>query len=1022
MLRKLLYTCIAFCTMSSSYAQLCSGSLGDPVVKLDFGFGNGTHGTALGSSITSYTYSSASFPNDGSYTIESTTAGAGNVWWSTTDHTGGGYMMVVNASTSVTDYFYKNTVTGLCANTTYEFAAWIMNLLRTQDNSTPDITFTIEKTDGTILETYSTGNIPLAGSALWKQYGFFFQTPMGVDTVVIRMRNNKVGAMPGNDLALDDITFRPCGPTVTSELASSSSTSIQVCEGQATNYTLSGQIVTSGVYANAAYQWQLSTDSGTTWSDIAGATNTTYTATPQTAGIYMYRLSTAESVNIGSAACRVASNVITLAINDAPDAPVAVATPTQCGTATGGIIISSPTGATYSIDGVNYQSSATFSNLAEANYNVTAKNSTTGCISPVTVVHVIVGSGIPNAPAYVATAPANCATPNGSITITDSATMYSFDNGTSWTASNIASLPPGDYRVKVQNAAGCSSDATAVTITRAINFPPLPTANVTQPDCITATGTITVTDTQAAYSFDNGVTWQTASAKRGLTPATYTVLTKNTLGCPSDPLTVTINAYVNNEPLPVVAGVLQTFCVYNNATLADIGITGTNIKWYATATSTTVLPITTALVNGTTYYASQTVTLCESLRVAVAVNVLTVAAPTGNASQQFCTTQSPTVALLQAQGASVQWYASATATTGLTSYTQLTNGATYYATQTLNGCESQTRFPVTVTIVTPSMTVSNVTADVCDTDNDGTEIVELTAYQTQITTDVTAVFLYYISAHAAATKNATFQVTDPTLYALTGTNTLYVRVETADLCYQVVSLKLTLVSAPVISITNTVTLCEGGTVIVNAGSGFDSYTWSTGEITQTITIATAGNYSVTVTQNHNGVVCSSRKEFTVILSTKATIVAIDANDWTQEDNTIIVQTSGLGSYVYSLDGINWQAYSTFEHLTPGHYYVFVKDTNGCGMVTDDVFLLYYPKFFTPNGDGYNETWHVEYATSEPGLVTSIFDRYGKLIKQLKYTDTWDGTLNGRLLPSTDYWFVVTRADGKVYKGHFSLLR
>ena len=168
--------------------------------------------------------------------------------------------MVVNASASVTDYFYKNTVTGLCANTTYEFAAWIMNLLRSQDNSTPNITFTIEKTDGTILESYNTGDIPLASSAQWKQFGFFFQTPTGVDTVIIRMRNNKVGAMPGNDIALDDITFRPCGPTVTSELASNSSTSIQVCEGQATSYALSGQIVTSGVYSNAAYQWQVSTD------------------------------------------------------------------------------------------------------------------------------------------------------------------------------------------------------------------------------------------------------------------------------------------------------------------------------------------------------------------------------------------------------------------------------------------------------------------------------------------------------------------------------------------------------------------------------------------------------------------------------------------------------------------------------------------------------------------------------------------------------------------------------------------
>lgn len=106
--------------VSKLQAQLCTGSLGDPVVKIDFGSGTATHGSALGTGITSYNWTTADFPGDGSYTVESRTNSA-NVWWTTTDHTGGGYMMVVNASLSTTDYFYKNTVTGLCPETTYEF-------------------------------------------------------------------------------------------------------------------------------------------------------------------------------------------------------------------------------------------------------------------------------------------------------------------------------------------------------------------------------------------------------------------------------------------------------------------------------------------------------------------------------------------------------------------------------------------------------------------------------------------------------------------------------------------------------------------------------------------------------------------------------------------------------------------------------------------------------------------------------------------------------------------------------------
>lgn len=307
------------------HAQLCTGSLGDPVVKLDFGSGTSTHGTALGTGITSYNWTTADFPNDGSYTVEKTT-NTPRTWWTTTDHTGGGYMMVVNASISTTDYFYKNTVSGLCAGTTYEFAAWIMNLLMSQDNSPPNITFTIEDTSGTILGTYSTGNIGLSSSAVWKQYGFFFTTPSGVSTVVIRMRNNKAGAAPGNDIALDDITFRACGPTVTSEIVNESVTNLEVCENESKSITLSGS-VSSSAYTAVGYQWQNSTDGGITWSDISGADKATYTFVSGAVGTYKYRLATADSSNINSSNCRVFSNEITINVKSGPISPSAEVIP-----------------------------------------------------------------------------------------------------------------------------------------------------------------------------------------------------------------------------------------------------------------------------------------------------------------------------------------------------------------------------------------------------------------------------------------------------------------------------------------------------------------------------------------------------------------------------------------------------------------------------------------------------------------------------------------------------------------------
>jgi gliding motility-associated-like protein len=83
----------------------------------------------------------------------------------------------------------------------------------------------------------------------------------------------------------------------------------------------------------------------------------------------------------------------------------------------------------------------------------------------------------------------------------------------------------------------------------------------------------------------------------------------------------------------------------------------------------------------------------------------------------------------------------------------------------------------------------------------------------------------------------------------------------------------------------------------------------------------------------------------------------------------------------------------------------------------------YPKFFTPNGDGTNDTWHIKYSDNEPQMKLIIYDRYGKMITSYNGLKVgWDGKYNGQLLPSDDYWFVVQRENGKEYKGHFALKR
>lgn len=1019
---KTIFIVILFVVSFHVHAQLCTGSLGDAVVKIDFGTGTSSHGSALGNGITSYTYTTADFPNDGSYTIEKST-NTPNTWWTTTDHTGGGYMMVVNASLSTTDYFYKNTVTGLCPDTTYEFAAWIMNLLRSNDTSPPNITFTIESTTGTILGTYNTGDIALNSSAVWKQYGFYFTTPAGISTVVIRMRNNKAGAAPGNDIALDDITFRACGPTVTSAIQNNNNTSLTICQGDSQNYTLTGNV--SSGYSNPAYQWQVSSDNGTTWTDISNANSLTYTFVPaSTVGTYLYRMAAAQNANISSASCRVVSNIISFRVDESTIAPTFTTVQPTCDVPTGTINIAATANTAYSIDGTNYQNSGIFSGLAGGDYSVTAKLNS-GCASAPVVAHINSVASSNATPSYSVIQPVICSNPFGTITITSSDYEYSFDNGANWSANNSKSgLEAGDYLIKTRNSSNCETTAVSVSILVPPGYPPTPTLTTEQPDCLISTGIIKVSDIESEYSFDNGVTWTTSNSKNNLLPGFYKVLMKNNLGCISlAPNEVEIKAYVNQEPL-VTASSPQLFCVQQNATLSNVIVNGQNVKWYDAQTNGNLLSSTTILENKT-YYVSQTMNVCESERIPVVINIQNTIAPTGESPQDFCTTQKPVVVNLSITGTNILWYDSASNGAVLSPETSLTNGAIYYASQTINGCESLNRLAVSVSIVAPSLSFNNVAANVCDDLNDGSETVNLTNYNAQIATCSSCAFTYFTELSAAENQDSAYQITNENVYnLLTGTTLIYVRIDSNDKCYQIAELKLTLVNVPVITVSDVVYLCQNKEVTVNAGSGFDSYLWSNGDSSESIRITESGSYSVIVTKNYGDIICSSTKDFQVKLSNSATIQNLVVKDWTDTENIIEVELTdaSLGNYEYSIDGINYQNGNIFSGLTTGDYLVYVRDKNGCGTVNQEVFLLNYPKFFTPNQDGYNDTWGIKFSETEPEINTKIFDRYGKFIKELDAYSAWDGTSNGIRLPATDYWFVVTRANGKIYKGHFTLKR
>ncbi len=155
-------------------------------------------------------------------------------------------------------------------------------------------------------------------------------------------------------------------------------------------------------------------------------------------------------------------------------------------------------------------------------------------------------------------------------------------------------------------------------------------------------------------------------------------------------------------------------------------------------------------------------------------------------------------------------------------------------------------------------------------------------------------------------------------------------------------------------------------------------------------------------------------------------------NWTVTDafskNQIVTVTDPIGvNYIYQLDNGTFQVSNVFENVSSGIHSITVKDVNGCSELTDNnVLVIGYPKFFTPNGDTYNDTWNISGLSFQLNSRIYIFDRYGKLLKDISPNGPgWDGNYTGHPMPATDYWFTVEyREQGitKKFKSHFSLKR
>jgi gliding motility-associated-like protein len=392
---------------------------------------------------------------------------------------------------------------------------------------------------------------------------------------------------------------------------------------------------------------------------------------------------------------------------------------------------------------------------------------------------------------------------------------------------------------------------------------------------------------------------------------------------------------------------------------------------------------------------------------------------TGN---PLCQGENLLVNATQVGATAYQWFQNNIVIPGATNATYNITSAGDYLVEINYGPTCQTTGAIKIEYA-QVLTIDQNSFTECDADDnqDGKTVFDLDNIKNQLFTNLPSNYVVSFYENQSDTAVLSSNYTNSTPFY----QTIYARIMNVQGCYTDYPVYLTINTFDTILTDENLGLCEDNFLTLDAGSGFSSYSWNTNPVqtSQQITLSSAGIYIVTVT---NALNCSKTKTFTVTASGIATIEEIIINDF-QENNSAIIEisSSSLGDYEYSLDGSNYQDSNQFTNLTAGEYTVYIQDKKGCGIVYETFYILDYPKYFTPNGDGYNDTWFIKNLDKRnlENSVVTIFDRYGKLIKQVSgASEGWNGTFNGEILPSTDYWFIIELTNEKSIKGHFALKR
>ena len=252
-------------------------------------------------------------------------------------------------------------------------------------------------------------------------------------------------------------------------------------------------------------------------------------------------------------------------------------------------------------------------------------------------------------------------------------------------------------------------------------------------------------------------------------------------------------------------------------------------------------------------------------------------------------------------------------------------------------------------------------------------------------------------------------------YHTTSTAIIWVRIENDDFsCGGIGPIQLIVNDEIVLDIQERYTICDPlmqPAIILDGGIDNETWIWkkSPGGVVSTsrlFSVTETGNFSVSVTKTENGIQCSVTKSFIV-----RDVSTPEFRTVTVNDNQIYVAVTGNSLYEFSINGFNYYGEGTsytFNNVQPGLHTIYVRDINKCEKpLSTEVFILSFPKYFTPNGDGENDYWKLsdEVTNLYPDLKIYIYNRYGILLFYMDYNNLlkgWDGNFNGKPLPSSDY--------------------